>query len=232
MIDGEGEGRPHQEVSSDEVLSPEQAGQLVAAAEPGLYQTLFLTALVSGARIGELTALAWADVDLDGRTLAIRRNLSWASTRAEGKGLRPRFFEPKTRASRRTLRLPTELVSALKRWKLACPLGRFGLVFPDAAGDPLHRKRVYARGLLPALKKAKLPHVTIHSLRHSFASALIMQGAPVTEVASLLGHSSPTVTLNVYSHWFQRVRTTSVETLARTVVAGISNEVGSKTVAA
>jgi len=63
----------------------------------------------------------------------------------------------------------------------------------------------------------------MHSLRHTFASALIMAGAPVTEVQSLLGHSSPAVTLKVYSHWFKNVETDSVDRLAKSLTSGSKN---------
>ena len=69
--------------------------------------------------------------------------------------------------------------------------------------------------------------MTIHSLRHTFASALIMQGHPVTQVAHLLGHSSPTITLSVYSHWFTDVKTDAMAGLAKLVCA----PTGEKTVA-
>jgi integrase len=65
--------------------------------------------------------------------------------------------------------------------------------------------------------------VNMHSLRHSFASALIMAGAPVTEVQALLGHSSPAVTLKVYSHWFKNVETDSVDRLAKNLVRSDKN---------
>ncbi len=64
------------------------------------------------------------------------------------------------------------------------------------------RSKMNHDGLRPALKRAKLRKVTIHSLRHTFASALIMDGKPVTQIAHLLGHSSPAITLKVYPHWF------------------------------
>jgi integrase len=65
--------------------------------------------------------------------------------------------------------------------------------------------------------------VTMHSLNHSFASALIMAGAPVTEVQSRLGHSSPVVTLKIYSHWFKNVETDSVDRLAKGLTTGSKN---------
>jgi integrase len=71
--------------------------------------------------------------------------------------------------------------------------------------------------LRPALKAAGLRHVTIHSLRHTFASGLIMQGRPVTEVAHLLGHASPTITLAVYSHWFRDTKSDAVAGWAKII---------------
>ena len=89
----------------------------------------------------------------------------------------------------------------LKQWKLACRPGE--LAFPATGGKPLHRSQMFKLGFQPALKAAGLRHVKFHSLRHSFASALIQHGAPVTEVQHLLGHSNPSITLRVYSHWFR-----------------------------
>ena len=59
----------------------------------------------------------------------------------------------------------------------------------------------------------------MHSLRHSFASALIMEGAPVTEVKAVMGHSNATTTLNIYAHWFKGAKTGAITKLARTLMA-------------
>ena len=203
------------------VPAPDEAWRLIEKAEPGLFQTYFLTAVLTGARQEELLALGWADVDFDGLTIKIRRAISWARTRSErGRVKGARFFEPKTKASKREIPIPRDLAASLKRWKLACPIGTLDLVFPMADGSPMHRKVLYDYGLLPALERAALPHFTIHALRHTFASTLAMQGKPVTEISALLGHSSPVVTLRVYSHWFKSVKTTSIEDVAAAVLGG------------
>lgn len=189
----------------DRVLSPDEASRLIAEADQGYYRTFFLTAVLTGARVGELTALTWPDVDFDAATIAIRRSVSWAKDRTSEGTSKPRFYEPKTPSSRRLIPLTPELLSALKRWKLACPPSALGLVFPNAEGTPRHRSTIAQEGLRPALKRAKLRQVTIHSLRHTFASALIIDGQKVTRVADLLGHSDPGVTLKVYAHWFTSV---------------------------
>ncbi len=206
------------EVSPDEILTPEQTAKLIDAATPGYYRMLFTMLAATGVRIGEATALTWPDVDLDASTITIRRGVSHARTRSEkeaGEKARPRFFAPKTPSGFRTLPIAPEIVSALRRWKLACPPTRAGLVFPSAIGAPAHRKTIWERGFRPALDAAKLPHVTLHSLRHTFASSLIMRGVPVTEVAALLGHKSSAVTTAIYAHWFKTVKTDSVASYTR-----------------
>ncbi len=77
------------------------------------------------------------------------------------------------------------------------PQREHDLVFAMPDGQPMHRSAALRYGVWPALSRAGLRRVNMHWLRHSFASALIMAGAPVIEVQSLLGHSSPAVALKV-----------------------------------
>jgi integrase len=218
-----------QPIRPEEVLNPDEIRKLLEKAAPGFYRTLFITAYLSGMRSGELFALRWSDIELkaiDAETgkdssrgkIYVRRSLSWARVKGEDAPVRPRFYPPKTRAGVRTLPIPVELAGALRRWKLQCPQSELELVFPMRDGQPMHRSTALRYGLWPALNRACLRRVNMHSLRHSFASALIMAGAPVTEVQSLLGHSSPAVTLKVYSHWFKNVETDSVDRLAKGLV--------------
>jgi integrase len=177
------------------------------AAAPGFDKTFLLTAVLTGARVGELTALTWDDVNFSTGRVSIRRSVSWAKLRGQT-GSKPRFYEPKTKAGKRAIDLAAELVSALKRWKLACPKGPLNLVFPTEAGTPKHRSTITHPALRPALKAAGLRHVNLHSLRHTCASALILAGTDCLEVAKFLGHAKPTVTMSVYAHWFNTRKTT------------------------
>jgi integrase len=210
-------------VRTEEVLSPEELRRLVAAAEPGFYGTLFLTASLTGMRHDELLALRWSDIDLQAGKIFVRRSLSWARLKDESGPVRPRFYEPKTRSGIRTLPVPSELLSALRVWKLQCPKGELDLVFPGPTGAPTHRSNVLRYGLYRSLRRAGLRRVDMHSLRHSFASALIIAGAPVTEVQYLLGHSSPQTTLKVYSHWFTSTQSDSVHRLSRTLAGNFGH---------
>jgi integrase len=88
----------------------------------------------------------------------------------------------------------------LKKWKLACPRNALGLIFPNEAGEPMNCSNMMQRHFLPALKKAKIPVMRFHDLRHTYASMLMEQGENLKYIQTQLGHSSPTVTLNVYAH--------------------------------
>ena len=210
-------GSPGREVDPGEVPSPDEVKRLLLAAEPGLFKTYLLTAAVTGARSGELLALKWDAVDLEAGGIHIREAVTWARTKEDREGgvSGPRFFPPKTKSSLRTVEAPHELVAALKRWKLACPPSEFGLVFPKADGSPMHRKTFRDQGLRPAQQKAELRGFGVHALRHFFASELIRQGYPPTEVAARLGHSSPAVTMTVYARWYRNAKSDAVVNLAK-----------------
>ncbi len=192
------------EAHPDAILTPEEIGRLLDAATPGLWRTLIKTAFISGARSGELLGLRWTDLELPKEgsgKIAIRRSLSWA--RLKGEEIRPRFYPPKTKAGIRTIGIPAELVSDRRRWKLQCPPSTDELVFPAPDGRPMHRERLLRQGFYPALRRAQLRAVTFHSLRHSCASVLIKRGVAITDLQHHLGHASPAITLQVYSHWFR-----------------------------
>jgi integrase len=164
----------------DEVLSSDEIARLVEHAEPGLWKTYIATAAACGLRSEEINALTWGDVELA--------------------TVRPRFFGTKTRSGTRTLPIAPELIALLKVWKLACPPSKDDLVFNET-GLPLRRSRVLDGGVHPACRRAGLRRASVKTLRHSYASALLARGCPLTQVAHLMGHSSPMITLSTYSHF-------------------------------
>lgn len=218
--DGESRRAAGQSVRPEDILSPPEIRRLLEHATDGVYRTLFLSAALTGCRHDELLALQWADVDWASGQLYVRRSLSWA--KARGEATRARFFEPKTDAGRRQIPLQPELLSALKRWRLACPPSEHDLVFPTDAGQPAHRSTVLKRGLYPALRRAGLRRVDMHSIRHSFASALIAGGATVAEVQALLGHANPAITLRTYTHFFRGTHSSALAGLAASIAGPAS----------
>ena len=207
------------EVRPDEIYSPDQLFRLLNAAAPGFNRTVLEFFAVTGARHGEGLALMWSDVDLTRGEITIRRN--WSGTYRNGE---PVFFTPKSKHSIRKIRIPDELVLVLKKWKLQCPPSKYDLVFPKSDGRPQDRKTIWRvlDGAIRAVNEnspdgEKLRHLTVHSLRHSFASIHLMNGTPITEVSAMLGHSNVNITLAVYSHFIPQMRTDSAAKFAAAV---------------
>lgn len=233
-LDAEANPEADEAIDPNTILDATEAGRLIEAADPGFDQTAIAAAVYTGLRVGELSGLQWTDIDLDRRTLAVRRSVSWSRTdadRASATAPRYRIYPPKTKKGRRTVPLPAVLVSILRRWLLQCP-GQSenpqGWVFPDVDGGPVPRWRFTSTVLPRTLKAAGLPHVDWHSLRHTYASMLIGLNTPPTQVQAYMGHSSPTVTLGIYSHFFPRHGTDAVDRMAELMAGGGS---GSKMVA-
>jgi integrase len=206
-------------IDPDSILSPNEIETLLGAARPGFERTLIETAYLSGAREGELLALRWGDLELPKEgpgKMAIRRSLSWASPKGEKS--RPRYFPPKTKAGRRMISIAALLVTDLKRWKLQCPLSADDLVFPTDVGNPVCRDALLRVHFYPALERARLRRVTFHTLRHSCASAMIAKGAPITEVQHRLGHASPAITLQIYSHFIPQTESAAADRLASSLL--------------
>jgi integrase len=97
------------------------------------------------------------------------------------------------------------MMTALKKWKLAFPTSKLDLVFPNKAKNPINHNNLVNRHFNPALKAAGLPKIRFHDPRRSYASLLIEQRENIKYIQSQLGHSSPTVTLNIYAHLMKPV---------------------------
>lgn len=167
----------------------------LADAVPGRYKALIMTAGLTGLRAGELAALKVSDLDLSNGSLTVTRSLSWVNGH-------PVEGEPKTKASRRTVTLPDLLVAELRRHlqSYGWPNQR---VFTSPQGRLIRWQHWRERVWRPALKAAGLPEsVRIHDLRHSHVSILIQAGTNVKIVQARLGHSTPSITLDIYSHLF------------------------------
>jgi integrase len=134
------------------------------------------------------------------------------------------IYVPKSKHGVREIPLPAELVQALKRWKLSCPISKWDLVFPKKDGSPHDRSTILRSGLYPAIRRAEVKKLDMHALRHTFASLLLSEGTPITEVSSYLGHADPQITLKVYSHWIPRKKTDSISRLAGIVLGAKPDE--------
>jgi integrase len=185
-------------------LCSEEARRLLEAAKGNRLEALYVLAVTTGMRRGELLGLKWSDVDIENARLSIRRTL----TRIEN-GKRVALGDTKNRKSRRTVRLTQRATEAL-RSHLERQLGEIeaagdlygdqGLVFTTEAGTPINPSNLRQRSFAPLLIKAGLPHIRFHDLRHTCATLLLSKGVHPKFVQELLGHATIAITLDTYSH--------------------------------
>jgi integrase len=185
------------------VLSPAQVKALLMTARGTRNEALYVVAVHTGLRQGELLGLKWTDVDLDAGKLSVRRSLKVSED-----GLN--FGPPKNKASRRSVPLNKTAVATLRAHRLRQNQERLrspawrdtNLVFPNRIGGPTDHNNLYYREYKPLLERAGLmgEGFTFHTLRHTFATALFMRREHPKVVQSLLGHSSITQTMDTYSH--------------------------------
>jgi integrase len=189
---------PHNQMR---LFAPQQARQFLEAVREDRLEALYSVAMALGLRQGEALGLRWVDVDLDAGALSVNNALQ----RIAGK---LQLVETKRDRSRRTITLPRVCLTALwkhrarqeeerqaadETWKAT------GFVFTTSIGTPLDGPTVTHR-FQKALKKAGLPHMRFHDLRHTCATLLLAQGVHPRLVMEILGHSQIAVTMNTYSH--------------------------------
>jgi integrase len=184
-----------------QTFDAEQARALLRAAEGDRLAALYHVALTSGAREGELLALRWGD--LSGSAMRIARTL--VRTR-DGLDV----SEPKTASGRRTIPLGTKAMDALRTHRVTQAMERernglpkaseTDLVFASEVGTLIDPSNLLANSYYPLLRRAGLPRLTFHALRHTAATLMLGAGTHIRVVAERLGHADPAVTLRVYSH--------------------------------
>jgi integrase len=192
--------------------------QAIIANAAGRFRPLILTAIFCGLRGSELRGLRWADVDFEARQISVTQ-------RADAFH---KIGKLKSKAAYRSIPLPPMALNSLREWKLVCPKGDLGLVFPTGAGNVESHSNIVQRGfdpiqvaagvtemkeaqddyskpILDANGKPKLVPVGkygIHSLRHACASLWIESGRNPKQIQTLIGHSSIKVTFDIYGHLF------------------------------
>ena len=187
-------------------MAPFEINSFFDAEKDMKYGIFFRLAIFSGARQGELLGLKWSDVDWENSQIHIQRTFN-----------NQRWYDTKTEASNREIDLGPAMMKALKSWKLACPPNDLDLIFPNESGHPINHNNMVNRHFNPALKKAGIERIRFHDLRHTYASLLIEQGENIKYIQTLLGHSSPTVTWNVYAHLMKPVNQDAPSRLENTI---------------
>lgn len=202
--------RSKREAGRVEITTREDLKAILAAAE-GRWRSLIVTAMFTGLRISELRGLRWSDVDLKRRLLTV-------SQRADAwKAIGP----PKSESGTRDVPLSPMVLNTLREWRLACPKGELDLVFPSGAGHVEYHSNIVNRGWYPVqvaagivvmvdavdeagkLTKVAKARYNFHALRHAAASMFIESRMTPKRVQTIMGHSSITVTFDIYGHLFE-----------------------------
>ena len=205
-----------------DIPTPDEIRAIIHTAT-GRIRPLLITAIFSGMRSSELRGLIWDDVDLARGEIHIRRRADRYRT----------IGRPKSRAGERTIPIGPLVVNALKEHRLSCPRSKLGLVFPNTAGAIWDHADIVSRYVWPTLIAAgvsvpttdstgkplhdkyghpvmEAKYTGMHALRHFYASWLINRKVdgglelPIKTVQYRLGHSSITMTSDVYGHLFPR----------------------------
>jgi integrase len=184
-------------VAGRDFPSKEEINIILAKAERR-WRPLFVTATFTGMRSSELRGLAWDAVDFARKVIHVHQRADvWGE-----------MGTPKSEAGYRKIPMAPTVVSALREWKLACPKGELGLVFPNGAGRVESHANIANRGFYALQIRAGIVDPAggakygVHSLRHFFASWAIEQGFTAKRLQALLGHASIQMTFDIYGGLF------------------------------
>lgn len=197
--------RPRVELEEMDFFTPEEIRLFLDNVNPNYYP-LFLTAVMTGMRRGELLALQWGDIDWNSDQISIRRSI-----------YKGEFVNPKSKNAIRRIVISPILRQALEQHRLIGRKSEFDLIFPNEIGLPLNPENLIKREFHSALDRAGLRRIRFHDLRHSYASILISQGENIKFIQSQLGHSSAKTTLDRYGHLMPNLENDAAQRLDKTV---------------
>ena len=183
-------------------LTVEEVQRLLQAVRDDRLEAMYVLEVCTGVRFGEVLGLLWEDLDLKHGAFHLRRRL----IRIKGGGY---YLGDLKDSDARRIALPPEAIAALEvhrkrqleeRVRRAAQWKDNGLVFCTDIGTPLDQRNVYRRHFKPLLKRAGLPDIRFHDLRHTYATLMIGEGVSVRTIQRVLGHYTASYTLDRYCH--------------------------------
>jgi integrase len=201
----------------------EQSRQFLNRARGDRLYGAYVLAFTTGARRGEVLGVRWQDLDFEAGLVSFAQALV---TYNEDGATRIERSEPKTGAGRRTIALDPATVTALRAHRARQAEERLawgeawtdvGLVFTAEDGTPLPPGTL-SRAFTALAKRAGLPPIRFHDIRHSYATAARTAGVPIEVVSRRLGHARPSITSDVYSHVTPRMDDEAAARVASTIL--------------
>lgn len=192
------------------VLTPEEQTKFLAAIKGHELELLFIVALGTGLRLGELLGLKWCDIDFKNNELTVNRSIQRVPIYEGDKIVRYEVIEqtPKTKNSSRTISVPVNIINKLKKYKkeqnqLILYAGEAytnnNYVLCNKLGKIIDDKKP-GRNLKSILKKLDIEPMKFHALRHTYATRLFEAGVAPKTVQHLMGHADIQTTMNIYTH--------------------------------
>ena len=207
----EGCALPKLERKEMQTLLVEQlASFLREAKESGVFEFYYVE-LATGLRRGELLGLKWEDIDLEKGNLRVKRQVARINGEVTEAPL-------KTKNAYRTLPLAEDTIAVLKQQKKK--VGSSHWVFPSPTGGPISPDSVLHM-LHRVLKRAGLPRVRFHDLRHTFATLALQNGVDIKTVSGMLGHFSAGFTLDTYAHVTTAAQKEAAKTMGKVLTAAL-----------
>ena len=205
------------------VLSTSEQKQFIEAIKGHELEVLFLTALSTGLRLGEILGLHWSDINFDKGELTVNRTLQRVTEISRNGKRESKVIEqiPKTKNSIRNIPVPENILCILKDYKVKqyknrSKLGELYLdtdyVFCNNFGHPIDDKKP-ARNLKGILSKLDIEPIKFHALRHTYATRLFEANVPPKTVQILMGHYDISITMDIYTHVMEDTKLEAVEKL-------------------
>ena len=187
------------------------ASFLLEAKESGVFE-LYYIELATGLRRGELLGLKWKDIDLEGGTIQVRRQIA----RIDGEVVEAPL---KTKNSYRSVSIGQDAVEILREQQRK---SNSEYVFPSPTGGPISPDSVLHM-LHRVLKRAGLPQIRFHDMRHTFATVALQNGVDIKTVSGMLGHYSAGFTLDTYAHVTTQAQRQAANTMANILSGAVEN---------
>lgn len=204
-----------------QTLTKEESNRLLEEAfNSGCFEFYYLE-LTTGMRLGEILALEWSDLDAKNRTLNINKQVQRINGILQSE-------TPKTKESIRTIAISKDCAKSLERLKQTQARGTT-LMFPSPETGTYRDQNAVTRKFKRMLRRANLPNIRFHDLRHTCATIALEEGVDIKALSSMLGHADCAFTMNTYVHATKKIKTTAADKMESAFEIGFESVMNAQT---